>query len=226
MIKLLLSLKNKPLKTTHSYEYTFDNGHVKLTIAKNSILLPVFDERRNRQIGYLLDGPIGITADLLVHSSGGAVGEILEETYSLALIIPVHLPFLTADHVKEKAPLEDVTHYERFLARQKFRFLETKNSLRAKENQVLIHTNEPEHMWLINGTATFLLKERELIGRKGENKLVWYLKKEVIMVNEKGKLISTKEVFSQKKMQELFHKHIELPLNNAFDGIRKIFSSF
>ena len=76
-----LIVKNRPLKTTHSFEYTFDNRHVKLSISKNSILLPVFDENQNRQIGFLLDGPTGIIADLLVHTTKGAVGEIIEDTY-------------------------------------------------------------------------------------------------------------------------------------------------
>ena len=94
-----LIVKNRPLKTTHSFEYTFDNKHVKLSISKNSILLPIFDEKKNQQIGFLLDGPIGIIADLLVHTKKGAIGEVIEDTYSTALLFPVKLPFLTRDQV-------------------------------------------------------------------------------------------------------------------------------
>ncbi|MCG3260868.1 MAG: hypothetical protein H7644_14030, partial [Candidatus Heimdallarchaeota archaeon] len=81
-----LNIKNRPLKITHSFEYTFNNKQVKISLSKNTILLPVFDEKKNRQIGFLLEGPIGIIADLLVHSQEGAVGEIVEETYSNVLL--------------------------------------------------------------------------------------------------------------------------------------------
>ena len=98
---------NRPLKITHSYEFTFDNNQVKLSLAKKSILIPVFDQKKNQQIGFILDGPLGITADLVVHSEEGAVGEIVEETYSKVLFLPADLPFLSLDHVKEMSSLEE-----------------------------------------------------------------------------------------------------------------------
>ena len=90
-----LSIENRPLKITHSFEYTLYNKQVKLSFSKNAILLPVFDDRRDIQIGFLLDGPLGVIGDLLVHSKEGAVGEIIEETYSSALFLPAKLPFIT-----------------------------------------------------------------------------------------------------------------------------------
>ena len=221
-----LSIENRPLKITHSFEYTLDNKQVKLSFSKNAILLPVFDDRRDIQIGYLLDGPVGVIGDLLVHSKEGAVGEIIEETYSSALFLPAKLPFITFDHVKEIRPLENIETYENKIQDFKVLFKYDENFPGMKEEGLLINIKESKHLWLINKNATFFLKPSEIIGRRGENKLVWLSKNEIVTVKEDGSFKSSKDLFSVKKAKQYFDRFVEVPLGIMFSRFRELFTSF
>jgi len=221
-----LSVENRPLKITHSYEYTMENKQVKLSFSKNTILLPVFDDRRDIQIGFLLEGPLGVIGDLLVHSKEGAVGEIIEETYSSALFLPAKLPFLSFDHVKEIRPLENIDKYEAKLQDFKIHFKYDERFPGMKEEGILISTNKPKHLWLIIQNATFFLKCSEIIGRRGEKKLVWLSKNEILTVKEDGTLKSSKDLFSVRKAKDYFDRFIEVPLGIMFSRFRELFTSF
>lgn len=220
-----LIVKNRPMKTTHSFEYTFDNKHVKLSISKNSILLPVFDDNENRQIGYLLDGPIGIIADLLVHTNKGAIGEVIEDTYSTALLFPVKLPFLTSGEVKEISPLEDTNQYEEIV--RKYRSQIKRNDYIKHDDRegVMIQTYNPSSLWFINDKSTFLVGEEEIIGRRGESRLFWVAKDSFTTVNRNGKIFSTGDLFSIKKARKTFHKILDVPLALIFSNLSDIFTS-
>ena len=221
-----LSIENRPLKITHSFEYTLDNKQVKLSFSKNAILLPVFDDRRDIQIGFLLDGPVGVIGDLLVHSKEGAVGEIVEETYSSALFLPAKLPFITYDHVKEIRPLENIEIYETKIQDFKIHFKYDEKFPGMKEEGLLITTNKPKHLWLINKNATFFLKPSEIIGRRGERKLIWLSKSEIVSVKEDGSFKSSKDLFSVKKAKQYFNQFVEVPLGIMFSRFRELFTSF
>ena len=216
---------NRPLKITHSYEYTFDNNQVKLSLAKKSVLIPVFDHKNNQQIGFLLDGPLGIIADLVVHSEEGAVGEIIEETYSKALFLPADLPFLSLDHVKEMSPLEEFQPYERLISDFNFQFSRVNISNHLKQKGVLIQTSKPSKTWLITSDSTFLIDSREVLGRRGEMKLIWVGKKEIIFVNEKGRVKSSKDFLSLKKARDLFQRVMDIPYGSIFSSFRDLLTS-
>ncbi|MFW9852154.1 MAG: hypothetical protein ACFFDS_04390 [Candidatus Thorarchaeota archaeon] len=216
---------NRPLKITHSYEYTFDNNQVKLSLAKKSVLIPVFDQKNNQQIGFLLDGPLGIIADLVVHSEEGAVGEIIEETYSKVLFLPAELPFLSLDHVKEMSPLEEFQPYERLISDFNFQFSSFNISNHLKQKGILIQTSKPSKTWLITSDSTFLIGSREVIGRRGEMKLIWVGKKEIIFVNEKGRVKSTKDFLSLKKARDLFQRVMDIPYGSIFSSFRDLLTS-
>ena len=221
-----LSIENRPLKITHSFEYTLDNKQVKLSFSKNAILLPVFDDRRDIQIGFFLDGPIGVIGDLLVHSKEGAVGEIIEETYSSALFLPAKLPFLYFEHVKDIRPLENIENYEKRIQDFKIHFRYDEKFPGMKEEGILISVNKPKHLWLINRNATFFLKSTEILGRRGERKLVWLSKSEILTVKEDGSLKSSKDLFSVKKAKDYFNRFVEVPLGIMFSRFRELFTSF
>jgi len=220
-----LTVKNRPMKTTHSFEYTFDNKHVKLSISKNSILLPVFDDRKNRQIGYLLDGPIGIIADLLVHTNKGAIGEVIEDTYSKALLFPVKLPFLTGDEIKEISPLEETYEYEEIL--KKYRSQIRRDDYINYEDKAgfMLQTYNPSSLWFINKNSTFLVGEEEFIVRRGENRLIWVAKDSFTTVSKNGKMFSTTDLFSIKKARKTFHNILDVPLAMIFANLKDIFST-
>ena len=221
-----LGIKNKPLKITHSFEYTFDNKHVKITLSKNTLLFPVFNERQNNQIGFLLDGPIGMTADLLVHSEEGAVGEIVEETYSRILLFPIDLPFLSLDHVKETKPVENIASYEDIIRNFKFQFVCNSSAVRAKENVVLIHTLKKGVMWFLGPNSTYLISPTEIIGRRGEGQLFWLTKGEIIIVSKNGKVRRTGDLLSIKKARKHFDQFVRVPLRQVFTHFRDVFTQF
>ena len=219
-----LNIKNRPLKITHSFEHTLDNKQVKLSLSKNSVLLPVFDGKRDKQVGFLLDGPIGVIADLLVHSNEGAVGEIVEETYSTALLFPTDLPFLTLDDVKEIQPLENIRPYEEIIRKYSLGIdLHLKSDTR-KEKGILINTHKPNHIWLMNKTSTYLLRSSEILGRKGENQLYWLSKKEMLVVKGDGSVRTLKDLFALKKAREIFQRYIVFPLDLMFSRLRDLFA--
>ncbi len=220
-----LTVKNRPLKTTHSFEYTFNNKHVKVSISKNSILLPIFDEKKNRQIGFLLDGPIGIIADLLVHTKEGAVGEIIEETYSTALLFPVQLPFLTRDQVKEIPPLEEIYHYEEVINKYRLQIKREDYITYEEKKGIMIQTYNPASLWFINNESTFLVGTEEIIARRGENRLIWVAKDSFTTVNRTGKIHSTTDLFSIKKARKTFHKILDVPLALVFSSLGDVFTS-
>ena len=221
-----LIVKNRPLKTTHSFEYTFDNKHVKISISKNSILLPIFDEKKNQQIGFLLDGPIGIIADLLVHTEKGAIGEIIEETYSTALLFPVQLPFITRDQVKEISPLEDTDQYEEIV--RKYRSQINRDDYITYEDKegFMIQTYNSTSLWFINNNSTFLIGTEEIIARKGENRLIWVTRDSFTTVSKKGDIYSTTDLFSIGKARKTFHKILDTPLALVFSSLGEVFASF
>ncbi len=221
-----LEIKNKPLKISHSYEYTFDNKYSKITLSKNTLLFPIFDERRNKQIGYLLDGPTGLTADLLVHSKDGAVGEILEESYSKLMIFPIQLPFLSLDHVKEVKPVEDMSPYNEIVRSFRFRFVNHTTDIQTKNNAILIHTLKKDRMWFIGPNSTYLISPSEIIGRRGEGQLFWLLKGEIILVDKNGKIKRLSDVFSITKARKHFDRFVGEPLRQALIGFRDIFTEF
>ena len=216
---------NHPLKITHSYEYTFENNQVKLSLAKKSVLIPVFDQKNNQQIGFLLDGPLGIIADLVVHSKEGAVGEIIEDTYSKVLFLPADLPFLSLDHVKEISPLEEFQPYEKIISKYNFQFTHANISNHMKQRGVLIQTLNPTRTWLVTKDSTFLISSREVLGRRGEMKLIWVGKREIIFVNENGKVKSTKDILSLRKARDLFHRVMDMPYGSIFSSFRDLLMS-
>lgn len=216
---------NRPLKITHSYEYTFNNDQVKLSLAKKSVLIPIFDQKSNQQIGFMLDGPLGITADLVVHSEEGAVGEIIEETYSKVLFLPADLPFLSLDHVKEISPLEEFQPYEKLISDFNFHFSRANISNHLKQKGVLIQTLKPNRTWLITNDSTFMISSREVLGRRGEMRLIWVGRKEIIFVNEKGRIKSTKDFLSLRKARDLFHRVMDIPYGSIFSNFRDLLMS-
>lgn len=220
-----LTIKNRPLKTTHSYEYTFDNKHVKVSISKNSILLPIFDDNQNRQIGFLLDGPIGIIADLLVHTNKGAIGEIIEETYSTALLFPIQLPFLTRDQVKELSPLEETNHYEEIINKYRLQIKREDYIKYEDDIGIMIQTYDPASLWFINKDSTFLVASDEIIARRGEKRLIWVAKDSFTTVNQNGKIFSTTDLFSIGKARKTFHKILDVPLALIFSSLGEVFGS-
>ncbi len=220
-----LTVKNRPMKTTHSFEYTFENKHVKLSISKNSILLPIFDEKKNQQIGFLLDGPIGIIADLLVHTKKGAIGEVIEETYSTALLFPVKLPFLTRDQVKEISPLEETDHYEEIVRKYRSQIKRDDHITYGDKEGIMIQTYDPSSLWFINDKSTFLVGQEEIIARRGENRLIWIAKDSFTTVNKNGKIFSTADLISIKKARNTFHRILDVPLALVFSSLGEVFTS-
>ncbi|TFG10517.1 hypothetical protein EU534_00885 [Candidatus Heimdallarchaeota archaeon] len=195
-------------------------------MSKNSILLPVFDDRKNRQVGYLLDGPIGIIADLLVHTNKGAIGEVIEDTYSKALLFPIKLPFLTGDEIKEIPPLEDIYEYEEILNKYRSQ-IRRDDYIKYEDNAgVMLQTYNPTSLWFINGNSTFLVGEEEFIARRGENRLIWVAKDSFTTVNKNGKIFSTTDLFSIKKARKTFHSILDVPLALIFTNLREVFSTF
>jgi hypothetical protein len=220
-----LNIKNRPLKITHSYEYTFNNKQAKISLSKNTILLPIFDEKKNRQIGYLLDGPVGIIADLLVHSQEGAVGELIDETYSNVLLFPVKLPFLTPDHVKEIQPLEDISKHEEIIRKYKVQLVHDEYISYEEKDGIMIQTYEPSSLWFFSQDSTFLIDTEEIIGRRGEKKLFWLVKDSFTTVSNNGRVISTKDLFSINKVQKTIHRILDTPLASIFSRFSEIFAS-
>ncbi|MCG3256853.1 MAG: hypothetical protein KAU62_12235 [Candidatus Heimdallarchaeota archaeon] len=220
-----LNIKNRPLKITHSFEYTFNNKQVKISLSKNTILLPVFDENKNRQIGFLLEGPIGIIADLLVHSQEGAVGEIVEETYSNVLLFPVKLPFLSPDHVKEIQPLEDISSQEEIIKRYRVQLVHDEYISYEEREGIMIQTYNPSSLWFISQESTFLIDTEEKIGRRGEKKLFWLVKDSFTTVSNRGLVKTTKDLFSVSKVQKTVHRILDTPLASIFSRFSEIFAS-
>lgn len=220
-----LNIKNRPLKITHSFEYTFNNKQVKISLSKNTILLPVFDENKNRQIGFLLEGPIGIIADLLVHSQEGAVGEIVEETYSNVLLFPVKLPFLSPDHVKEIQPLEDISPHEEIIKKYRVQLVHDEYISYEEREGIMIQTYNPSSLWFISQESTFLIDTEEIIGRRGEKKLFWLVKDSFTTVSNKGLVKTTKDLFSVNKVQKTVHRILDTPLASIFSQFSEIFAS-
>ena len=220
-----LNIKNRPLKITHSFEYTFNNKQVKISLSKNTILLPVFDEKKNRQIGFLLEGPIGIIADLLVHSQEGAVGEIVEETYSNVLLFPVKLPFLSPDHEKEIQPLEDISPHEEIIKKYRVQLVHEEYISYEEREGIMIQTYNPSSLWFISQESTFLIDTEEIIGRRGEKKLFWLVKDSFTTVSNKGLVKTTKDLFSVNKVQKTVHRILDTPLASIFSQFSEIFSS-
>ncbi len=220
-----LYIKNRPLKITHSFEYTFNNKQVKISLSKNTILLPIFDEKKNRQIGYILDGPVGIIADLLVHSQEGAVGELIDEIYSNVLLFPVNLPFLTPDHVKEIQPLEDISKHEEIVKKYRVQIVHEEYISYEEREGVMIQTYNPSSLWFISKDSTFLIDTEEIIGRREEKKLFWLVKDSFTTVNNKGHVKSTKDLFSITKVQKTVHRILDTPLTSIFSRFSEIFAS-
>ncbi len=220
-----LSIKNRPLKITHSFEYTFNNKQAKISLSKNTILLPIFDEKRNRQIGFLLDGPVGIIADLLVHSQEGAVGELIDETYSNILLFPVKLPFLTPDHVKEIQPLEDISKHEEIIRKYKVQLVHDEYISYEEKDGIMVQTYNPTSLWFFAQESTFLIDTEEIIGRRGEKKLFWLVKDSFTTVSNRGRVTSTKDLFSINKAQKTVHRILDTPLASIFSRFSEIFAA-
>lgn len=199
---------------------------MKLSISKNSILLPVFDENQNRQIGFLLDGPIGIIADLLVHTKKGAVGEIIEDTYSTALLFPVQLPFLTKDQVKEIPPLEETEIYEEIVNKYKSQIKREDYVTYEEKKGIMIQTYDPASLWFINKDSTFMVGSEEIIARRGEKRLIWVAKDSFTTVNRTGQIHSTTDLFSIRKARKTFHNILDVPLALIFSSLGEVFTSF
>jgi hypothetical protein len=95
-----------------------------------------------------------------------------------------------------------------------------------KEEGILLSSHKQKHLWLINKNATFFLKPSEIIGRRGERKLVWLSKSEILTVKEDGSLKSSKDLFSVKKAKGYFNRFVEVPLGIMFSRFRELFTSF
>ncbi|MBY8999506.1 MAG: hypothetical protein KGD64_01190 [Candidatus Heimdallarchaeota archaeon] len=219
-----LSVKNRPLEISHSYEHTFDNNTVKISLSKKSLLFPVFDEKENKQIGFLLEGPLSIIADLIVHSQVGAVGELIEETFSTAILFPVNLPFLSLDHVKESAPVEIFEPYQELVNKYNRVYSLSKMEIADFNKHTIIVTQKPRLFWIISPDSVFLLGKKEIIGRKGQNKLLWISKKGLISVSKKGTYKNIGDMFEIKRIKQTFQSAFEKPLTNLFSSIQNAFS--
>lgn len=219
-----LSVKNRPLKITHSYEYTFDNNIVKISLSKKSLLFPVFNAKENRQVGFLLEGPIGIIADLIVHSQKGAVGELLDDTFSTVILFPVNLPFLSLDHVKETAPVENFEPYQELVSRYNRVFSLNKIGTKDINKHTLIVTQKPQLFWLISPDGAFLIGRKEIIGRKGQKKFLWISKKGLISVNKDGKYRTISDILHVREIKQSFQNIFGKPLANLFSSIQDAFS--
>lgn len=220
-----LGIKNRPLRIKHSFEYTCDNNQVKFSLSKNSILIPIFDKERNRQVGYILDGPIGIIADLLVHTKEGAVGEIIEETYSTVLLFPLQIPFLKMVHIKEIQPLEEFRKYEDVIKKYESQIRRKDYISSEYKEGMMIQTYNPNSLWFIGKDSTFLIETEEIIGRKGEIRLIWLEKDSFTIVNKRGKVKTTIDAFSVKKMRKTIHRILDVPLNAIFASFKELFTS-
>ena len=219
-----LSVKNRPLKISHSYEYTFDNDIVKISLSKKSLLFPIFNEKENKQIGFLLEGPLSIIADLIVHSQVGAVGELIEETFSTAILFPENLPFLSLDHVKETPPVENFEPYQELVNKYNHAYTLSKMEIADVRKHTILVTQKPKLFWTIGPNSVFLLGKKEIIGRKGNKKLLWISKKGLVSVNNQGKYRNVGEMFEIDKIKKSFHNTFEKPLSNLFASIQDAFS--
>jgi hypothetical protein len=221
-----LSVKNRPLKITHSYEYTFDNNIVKISLSKKSLLFPVFNERENRQIGFLLEGPLGIVADLIVHSDKGAVGELFEETFNTVIFLPADLPFLSLDHVKEANPVENFEPYEDIIRKYNRMFSLNTIGITDISKHKIIVTQKPQLFWVISPDGTFVLSKKEILGRRGQKRLIWISKKGLVSVNKEGRYRSISEMLQVKDIKQSFNKIFGKPLTELFSSIQNEFSKF
>ena len=223
---MYLQVVNRPLKITHSFEHTFNNKHVKITCAKKACLFPVFEVTRNEQIGFLYDGPLGITGDLLVHSKEGAVGKIFEETYSSALFIPANLDFLR-DHVKELTPIEEekFPKYEKIIASFEVHLSSKKFCYHSNTDYFLLLSGKTFSIWFINGDTTISLSHKEIMGRTGERRLFWFSPKNIVFTNECGDIFSSSNMFSNKNIVKMILKSLETnPVREYFDNFDKLLS--
>lgn len=226
MKELKFRIVNRPLKIKYSSEYTFPSKHLRIMLTKNSILLPVFDERRNIQVGFIFRGNIGITADLLVHSLSGAIGEIIEEAYTTMFLFPQNLIFVKENEVKEIPPLENISDLEKLLQRTSFKLAGAKFYTNNKEEGVMFYSFDHNHLWLINHKHSILLKEGEIIIRSGEKRLIWVTKDEITLIDKNGKLRTTKDIHILNQTREILTNFVNTPLKILFDKFHELFYSF
>lgn len=219
-----LSVKNRPLKISHSYEYTFSNSIIKISLSKQSLLFPVFDERQNRQVGFLLDGPIEVIADLITHSDKGATGELIDETFSTVIFFPVDLPFLSLDHVKENAPVDEFYRYQDMIDSYNKLYRLSRLEMDNYNKHVLLITEKPRTFWLISPNSTFLIRKKEIIGRKGQNKLFWISDKGLVSVSKDGKYRSLSDILDFSRAKNSFQNIFGKPLSILFMNLQDAFS--
>lgn len=215
-----LSIFNRPLKVTHSFEHTFANNHIRITIAKKALLFPIFDIKANVQIGFYYNGPIGITADLLVHSNKGAVGKTIERSYTDMLLFPGLLPFLE-EHVKEIEPIEDIeeklTNITNSIKITNIKLLDINST--NQETFMFMHKH-PFALWGINQDTTLYINPPLICGRKGDNTLFWIDPLRVEFVSKNGKKTTTLELSNP---HLLLRKVVTLLRNTAFDDLFRTF---
>ena len=196
-----LRLENRPLKVKRSFEYAFENKQAKIVIPKSSILLPIFEARSDVQIGWLLEGPLGIIADMIVHSKDGAVGKIVDESYSHALIMPAQQDFIEPDRIKDVDPLEDTTTHASIIAFYNKKIVNVDFVFNSR-SKTFIWCHDPFSMWLIAEKGSIRIAMPEILGRTDDHKLFWVSKKGITIVNAKGKSFNTSELFSGRKVRE------------------------
>ncbi|MHA1686580.1 MAG: hypothetical protein ACTSYD_09280 [Candidatus Heimdallarchaeaceae archaeon] len=215
-----LSILNRPLKVTHSFEHTFQNNHIKITVAKKSLLFPIFDDTSDAQIGFYYNGPIGITADLLVHSNKGAVGKTIEKTYSNMLLFPGLLPFLD-ERVKEVKPIEGIEeHLTNIINNIRITGIKIWNRNPASQETFMFIHKHPFALWGINNNTTLYIKPPLICGRRGDNSLFWIEPSRFEFVSKDGNRTIASELSNP---HLLLRKVITLLKNTAFANL---FQSF
>ena len=196
-------LLNDPLKITHSFEYTI-NPHLRITVAKKSMLLPIVAEDSGHQIGFYYDGPIGFTADFIVHTNKGAVGHTFERSYSCLFMFPSDIDFLV-EYVKKAKPLNQDEFKERYAhvlktIRFNFSLINKLNDSRGKH--YLFFTKKPFNLWVIDEDKTFYIAPPRIIGREGDQKLFMFSVKELIFVDSNKRVFSTAEFYHPKLIMQ------------------------
>lgn len=177
---MALKILNRPLKITKSFEHIFKSGIAKITVAKKSLLFPIFDLKHNKQIGFYYYGPIGITADFIVHSKKGAIGKIVEETYNNMLIFPGILPFFD-EYLREIEPIPDLDgHLEEVT-----RGLSIKGIDKWEiSTETYIFLYKPAFtLWSISSTATLYINPPIIGLRNSEDNLLWLNSKGINFVS-------------------------------------------
>ncbi|MHA1302365.1 MAG: hypothetical protein ACTSQE_02620 [Candidatus Heimdallarchaeaceae archaeon] len=215
-----LYLQNAPLKIKRKIEHIFDNKHVKLLIPRNSLLFPVFDASHGVQVGWLLAGKLKFSADLLVHTSEGVTGKVIEQTYSYALLMPPLLDFMSFSIVKEIRPVPDTSPYAQVLATFNRRIVNIDFIIKPSPH-TFVWCYDPSSFWLISKKETLHIALPEVIARSGDDKFLWLNKKGLVFVDRNKKSFNSSELFSGKTVRRFIAELVgSLQVDNFLKNFR------